>query len=183
MFQRKQLLKLLLVTLLVPSLSYALQSDQTKKLYIRSKSANMNRTTGIGIFTGNVVIDQGSTHVTGDKVTTINDKNKKLKEVIIEGLHGNFAHYKTLTEVKKPALYATARTIKYFPQKHYVILLKDANIKQGTDTIDGQHLEYDIEKQVLNSTAVTSKKGLNSRTTIVIQPDGSTSSSTSTGNS
>lgn len=178
---RKPLLSLSLLLLLLPSLSVALQSDQSKKLYIRSKTANINRTTGVGIFIGDVVIDQGTTHVTGDKVITHNDKHHKLKEVIIIGLHGNFAHYKTLTELKKPPLYATARTIKYYPKSHYVILLKDGHIKQGTDSIDGQHLEYDIQKQVLNSTAITKTNGKNSRTTIVIQPDGS--SSTKAGNS
>lgn len=178
---RKQLLSLSLFILLIPSISVALSSDQTKKLYIRSKTANINRTTGIGVFIGDVVIDQGTTHVTGDKVITYNDKNNKLKQVTIIGLNGHFAHYKTLTELKKPPLYATARTIKYYPKSHYVILIKDGHIKQGTDSIDGQHLEYDIQKQVLNSTAITKTNGKNSRTTIIIQPDGS--SSTKTGNS
>lgn len=182
MLLKKQRLSLCFFALLATSLSgLALNTDQNQKLYIVSQTADMNRTTGIGIFKGDVVIDQGTTHVTGDQVVTHNDKNNKLEEVVITGINNNLASYKTLTETGKPPLVATAGTIKYYPQQHYVILLKSASIKQGANSINGEHLEYDIAKQLLNSTATALTGGGPSRTTIVIQPDGNTSISSTPG--
>lgn len=142
--------------------------DQNEKATIVSQSADINRSTGISVFKDNVKIDQGSTHVKGDIITTYNDENNEVKEAIVEGLNGNLAQYQTVVEQGKPVLYAKAKIIKYYPQKKYIVLLGNASIVQGTDSIAGDELEYDIEKQHLISK--NNKSSGQGRTTIIISP-------------
>ncbi len=172
---------LLMFILLLPLTSFALSSDNTKELIVNAKTASMNRSTGMNSYKGNVIIKQGSTEVRGDQVDTKADKNNKLQEIIIRGFNGHLAHYKTITDEGKPPLVASAHTIKYYPQRHFVILLKDASIEQDKNKIRGEHLEYDITKLILTSSSEPLKGGKRSRTTIIVQPNGDTSITTTPG--
>ncbi len=156
--------------LIFPMLAIAeLPSDKNAKLFIASNTAELNKETGISIFTGDVKIDHGSTHVTADKLTTYSDEKSHVVKAIAVGKAGNIATYESMTDVGKPPLVATAETIEYYPQKHYVILLGNAHVTQGENSIAGPHLEYDLEKQLLVTKTDSQKsKG---RTEIIIQPN------------
>lgn len=160
---------LLALCLALPLIGFAeLPSDKTAKLYITSDTADLNKSTGISIFIGNVKVNHGSTHVTADKLTTYSDKKNQIVKAIAEGENGNLATYQTMTDPNKPPLNATALVIQYFPQQHYVILIGQANAVQGKDSISGPRLEYDVAKQILLSKTIPGTS--NGRTTIVIQP-------------
>lgn len=158
----------------LPLLSSAdIPSDKTAKMYITSDYAELSKSTGVSIFTGNVKVDRGSTHLTADKLTTYSNQKNQLIKIIAESTGNGLATYETLTAVNKPPLEASAQMIQYDPQKHYVILRGKAFVKQGADSISGPQLEYDITKQLLVSKTVT--KSNTGRTQIIVQPDGSTS--------
>lgn len=163
--------KLLFVFMLIfPLLTFAdLPSDKTAKLYITSDSAELNKLTGISIFTGNVKVDHGATHVTADILTTYSDQKNQVIKAVAEGKNGRLATYQTMTDPKKPPLNAKALIIQYFPQRHYVILIGQAYAVQGTDSIQGPRLEYDLTNQLLITKNVPGTSG--GRTEIVIQPD------------
>ena len=57
-------------------------------------------------------------------------------------------------------------------QKKCCILNKDAIVTQGNNSFSGEHIVYNLVKQTVISNA---KKG--SRTTIIIKPDGSNTTS------
>lgn len=165
------LLSLLSIYSLASVAEFQLQPSNTEKLFVSSETAEINRQSGIGVYVTDVTIDQGDTHVTGDKATTHDDETGKLKEVIIESSSKQLAHYRTLVEEGKPELHAKAKTIKYYPQKNYIVLIGTASIVQGEDTIRGTQLEYDINKQVLKSHQQAKNGNPPSRTTIVIDPN------------
>lgn len=173
LIQKKYLISFILIginTFMLPCLAMAeLPGDKNAKAYIVANSAEINKTSGISIFTGDVKIDHGSTHVTADKVTTYTDQNNHVVKAIALGLNGNLATYQTLNDPKKPPLVAKAQTIQYFPPQHYVILIGNAVVTQGKDSISGQHLEYDLTKKLLlTKTNIGETTG---RTQIIIQPD------------
>lgn len=150
------------------SISYALDSDQKQPLLISSDTADLNNQTGVGIYTGNVTIDQGSTHVRGNKVTSYSENNK-ITQVIVEGDKKTQARYESMVDPKKPPLIAIADTIQYFPDKNYAILLGHAYVQQGENSIAGEHLEYDLTNKILKSINTSSKQAV--RTHIVIDPN------------
>jgi lipopolysaccharide export system protein LptA len=147
---------------------YALPNDNQEKLYIAADNADINRETGIGIYSGNVQVTRGSTELSANKLTTYSDKNNQMIKAIAEGTLNNLATYHTLTDPNSPPLVAKAVMITYFPDKHYVILDNQAEIIQGKNSIKSPHLEYDLQKQIL----VTKKNKDNNkeRTMIIIQP-------------
>ncbi|MFN7097125.1 MAG: lipopolysaccharide transport periplasmic protein LptA [Gammaproteobacteria bacterium] len=161
---------LLLLLFIVPKISFAeIASDQTAKLYITSDSAELNKSTGISTFTGNVKVDHGTTHVTCDKLTTYSDNQNHVVKAVAEGENGNLATYQTMTDPQKPVLNAKAEVIQYFPQRHYVILIGQAYVIQGKDSVAGPQLEYDVKNQVLITKTVPG--AATGRTQIVIQPN------------
>ncbi len=167
MIQLKPLLFLLCLSSLV-SIGYALDSDQQKPLLISAETADLNSQTGVGVYTGNVTIDQGTTHVRGDKVTSYSENNK-ITQVVVVGDKKKQAHYESVLDVGKPPLVATADIIKFFPEKNYAILLGHAYVQQGKNSIMGEHLEYDIAHKNLKSLTVPNAKA--ARTQIVIDPN------------
>lgn len=170
LFRRYLIPSLMFLTLFTPLTTFAeIASDQTAKLYITSDSAELNKSTGISIFTGNVKVDHGTTHVTCDKLTTYSDKNNHVVKAVAEGENGDLATYQTMTDPQKPVLNAKAEVIQYFPQRHYVILIGQAYVIQGTDSVAGPRLEYDLKNQVLITKTIPG--AATGRTQIVIQPN------------
>ena len=108
---------LCMLSIAIPGLAFVNNSDSNKPLSITSESAAFNRSTGVGTYERNVEIDQGTTHVRGDVVKTIQEKDNKLKEIIINGSANKQAYYEALVEPNKPKLVATANQIRYFPKK------------------------------------------------------------------
>jgi len=159
----KQLSKLLLC--LLPIVSYALDSDSEQPMYFESDTAEINQKTGIGIYQGNVRIDQGSSHLTAVHATTTSDENNKLIEATADGDTQQQAHYWTLTEADEPELHAHANRIEFYVKDNKIILIGNATVIQGEDSYHAPRIEYDILKEEVISP--TSKDG---RTTIIIHP-------------
>ena len=59
----------LILVLGYPLLCNALESDSQQPLFIEADGADISETTGVSIYTGNVVISQGSIRLSADKVT------------------------------------------------------------------------------------------------------------------
>ena len=161
------------IALLLPLTASAFINDADAKqpITISAETVSVNRSTGEGIYQHDVKIDQGSTHIRGEKVTTNNDGHNKLAKITIEGQRLKKASYETQMDANKPVLIASANIIYYFPQKNYVILTGDANIVQGDNSIQGEHIEYDIKAQRMRATAVENNKGEKTRTTLIIKPE------------
>lgn len=161
-------LLILQIMMIIPLSSYALPSDNEKPMQIAANSAEMNRETGTAVYQDNVEIDQGTTHIRGNKLTTYNNNHNKLERAVVEGNTNELAHYRTLTDINKPELKADAVKITFYAIKRYVILEGKARINQGKDIITGERLEYDLTKRQLKAPQQTKT---HSRTTIIIEPD------------
>ncbi len=119
---------------------------------------NANTTTLIG----DVIITQGTTIVTADKVIIYSDKQNQIKQAIATG---NLATYTTVTDPAKPKLHALAQTIQYSPLSGDIILIGQAHVQQGDNSVTAPRLNYNMTSQTVVSPATE-----NGRTTIVIQP-------------
>lgn len=157
---------LVLLSLWLPVSALALTSDQQLPMTVQADKADIDHQSGIGIYTGNVVVDQGSSHLQASTAKTITDKSNALTQAIAEGVPGHPAKFRTLTSEDKPELTATAEKIEIYPQQHKIVLLGNAMVTQGTDTFSAPRIEYDTQAQ--HVVTAPSKTG---RTTIVIHPN------------
>jgi lipopolysaccharide export system protein LptA len=142
----------------------ALPSDITQSLHISADTSQVNYKTGSNNYQGNVKIDQGSSHLSADRLTTKNNKQHKMDEAIAYGIY-QLAHYWTTPKQGDKLFNAFAQVITLYPQKGLVVLEGDVIVTQGKNSFHGPTLIYNLYDQTV--TAPATKKGLS---TIVIEP-------------
>ncbi|HCA89108.1 MAG: lipopolysaccharide transport periplasmic protein LptA [Legionellaceae bacterium] len=146
------------------SISFALPEDKAKKAYLLAQSVELNQQTHQGIYIGEVTFDQGTTHLRADKATTLSDPKNKLLEARAYGNTKKLAHYWTKTAPNKPELHAFAEQIHYYPPKHLVVLIGQARVLQGEDSLSADKICFDTLKKHVTSSNKQSK------TIIIIHP-------------
>lgn len=162
MFQARSFI--ILIGIFFSISAFALPGDVSKPLSIVATSSVFNYKTGSNLYEGNVKIDQGTTHLTADRVVTQNDKQHKINMAVAYGIY-RLAEYTTLPKKDDLIFHAKAKVIKFFPQTSLIILEGDVFITQGENSFQGPLILYNMKDQLV--TAPASKLG---RATIVIEP-------------
>lgn len=155
-------LVLLISLLFITSISWGLKSDSQLPAKFNSDQILFNQKTGVTIFVDNVQMDQGSTHLTADKVTIYKDKNNKIYKVVAEGKQ---AHYTTLPDGETKPLDAYADTIEYYTQEKKAVLDGNAYVVQEPNQLRATHIVYDMANKNITSTATAG-----SQSVLVLQP-------------
>jgi lipopolysaccharide export system protein LptA len=156
---------LLLLSLIVTMQANALQQDSKEKIYIVANSTLYNYKTGNTTYEGNVKVDQGTTHITADRLTTKTNQEHKINEMIAYGIKG-MAHYWTLPNPNNPETHANAKIIKFYPGSSTVFLQQNATVIQGENSFQGQLILYNRADQTVYVPA--SNTG---RAVVVYNPD------------
>lgn len=151
---------------ILPPDGFALPNDRFQIMQLSANSAELIQEQHLGIYTGNVQMDQGSTHLRADQAMTKGNQENKLIEAIATGSQDEPAHYWTLTATDKPPLHAYANKICYYPEQHLIKLIGEAHIEQGNDSFSAPEIIYDT----LHQHVLTKSRG-QSRTTIIIHPE------------
>ena len=153
------------IFLLLSTALFASQNSSDKKINIVADSQEFNYRTGVNIYEGNVKIDQGTTHLSADRVTTKNNQQHKILEAIAYGTK-QLAKYTTIPKPGDPVLEAQAKIIKFYPPSETIVLEGDVIVTQGENSFHGPTIIYNMKDQTV--TAPASKTG---RATIIIDPD------------
>lgn len=143
----------------------ALPIDKKEKVHIVSDTWTYNYKNGSSIFEGHVKVDQGTTHIRADRLTTKNNNQHKMEEAIAYGVQ-NLAHYWTLPAVGDPEIHAIARVIKFYPLTSNITLEKEVTVTQGENSFQGQLIHYNMNDQTI---AVPASK--NGRAVVIYNPD------------
>lgn len=143
----------------------ALPSDIKKKIYIVADSTVYHYKKGIKIFTGHVKVDQGTTHLTADKVITKDNRQHQIEEITALGFDQQ-AHFWTLGKEGEKEIHALAKMIKYNPLIANVSLEENVQVEQGENNFKGQLIHYNMDDQTI--TVPASK---NARAELVYTPD------------
>jgi lipopolysaccharide export system protein LptA len=165
MYLTRKLSQLVLTLLCAPFVVFALPDDSKQIMHIVADATTFNYKTGSTTYEGNVKIDQGSTHLTADRVTTTNNSKHKIEEAIAYGLNNKLAEYVTLPKQGDAILRAKAKTIKFYPGNSTVLLEGNVIVMQGKNSFEGPVVIYNMKDQIV--TAPASKTG---RATVVIEP-------------
>jgi lipopolysaccharide export system protein LptA len=144
---------------------FALQQDKKENIYITADSTVYNYKTGVNIFEGHVKVDQGSTHIRADKLTTKNNDQHKIQEAIAYGIHEQ-AHYWTTTIIGQPDVHAKANVIKFYPIDSNIILEQHVFMTQADNSFRGQMVLYNMTTQT-----ITVPASQNGRAVLVYHPD------------
>ena len=121
---------------------FALSTDKDQDIEIYADSAVLDELNNTSIYTGNVIVIQGSIYMTGDKMTVYNDDNDELEVLIMEGKP---ATHRQLPDNSTVYDKSRALTMEYYEKKNLIYLIEEAWSKQGDGEISGVCIEYDTE--------------------------------------
>ena len=121
---------------------YALSTDKDQPIEVEADEAELDDLNDISIYRGNVIVTQGSIHMTGDVMTVYSKGGDELDYIIIEG---NPATYQQLPDNSTVHDQARAKRMEYHETKNLVVLIRDAWVKQDTSTLVGERIEYNTE--------------------------------------
>jgi len=151
----------------------ALATDRNQPIELEADTADIDDLKGISIYTGNVILTQGSLVIKAYKLTLYNDNNKELEKAVAVG-NNKLATFKQRPEGKDQDLRARAETMIYFLKKDKIHLLKKAHVEQSGDTFSGDKIIYDTKNETVVASSKKDKSGKpvksGSRVKVTIQP-------------
>lgn len=120
--------------------AHALSTDSEKPISILADQAEHNDATRITIYRGNVVIDQGSLHITGDTVTINFDAQDEVTKITAIGVP---AHFRQLPDGDTNHRKAWAKQMEYFPEQDLIMLMGEALYEKDGSRVQADRLVYD----------------------------------------
>lgn len=171
----KWLFLLLCVNLFfLPVSVMALTSDRDQPIELEADSADIDDLKGISIYSGNVVLIQGSMVIKAHKLTLYTDKNRELEKAVAVGDMDKLATFKQRPEGKDSDFRARASTMIYYLKKDKIHLLKKAHVWQDGDTFSGDKIIYDTKQETVIASSKKDEHGkpikTGSRVKVTIQP-------------
>ena len=122
--------------------------DNKQPVNIQADQLQASEKAGKSIYSGNVVVTQGSLTIKGDQIEVLHPKGK-LSQAITTGTPAIFKRY---NQTEKAWVNGKANRIEYDTKAKTVLLIGDAEVEQpGKHKISGSKLFYDLEKQLLNA--------------------------------
>jgi lipopolysaccharide export system protein LptA len=155
-----------LLSLALPNtLALALPGDREQPIQITAEKALRDEKKGVTIYTGNVVLVQGSMELEADTLT-IYHTSEKADQMIAEG---NPAKMRQQPELDKAVVHAQGKVITYFRSEDKVNLRTDAKIEQDGAVVSGDSIDYFIAKELI--TAQSDKTQPDNKVVVVIPPN------------
>lgn len=112
---------------------------------LEADQAQMSQATGTGIYTGNVVLTQGSVTIEGDRMTVHTQAGRTLERVIVEGAPARFEQRREAAE----PIRGQAPRMEYHADTEHVLLLGGAILVQGRNEFTGERIRYElVDEQV-----------------------------------
>lgn len=155
------LLFLGIMTGLMTPAAFAAKADRSKPIDVSANEKVTDYKQGTSIYTGNVVINQGSLHATGDKATLYVQNGQLVRAVLV----GNPATFQELDD-KGQLVKGSANDANYLAQQQKIILTGNAKLDRQGDTLSSQQITYDMNAEVVKAGG----KAGGDRVHVVIQP-------------
>lgn len=144
--EHRRLLALGLLAL--ASTARALPDDRDQPVKVVADSASFDQKSGIAVYTGKVVIQQGTLEVHADQVTVTVDKDGHVQRSVATGKP---ALYQQVTDPKKGPVHAEADKIDYDMAAQKMILTGNAKLHQDTSSFTGSVITYLMEQQQVDA--------------------------------
>jgi lipopolysaccharide export system protein LptA len=132
----------LLAGLFLSFQAWCLSTDKEQPIEIEADTAELDDRKGVTVYTGDVIVTQGSIRMTGDRMTVYYTDNKELDVVIMDGQP---ATYRQLPDDSEIYDEAEALQMEYYGKKNLIILTDKAVVKQEGLRFSGKRIEYDTE--------------------------------------
>ena len=134
---------LLILSLLLSAMAAALPNDRQQTISIESDSAERNEKTGLTVYSGNVIISQGSILIEAEEIT-LHYQGSKISRIECTGTP---ASYQQRPQAEGAMLVARAEHIDYLLASDQIILKRNAVLSRNGTIIKGDSIDYDIKNE------------------------------------
>lgn len=158
----------LVALLLGPSLqAIALPEDSSQPIRIQANTANLDDRRSIAVYTGDVIVTQGSMRLTGNEVTLTTNADGEVRKIVSVG---NPATFRQTPNPDKGPVNARGQTIEYYAIEERVVLITNAHLDQEGNTFEGEYVTYNVAEEVVDAGRPGDSAEQPSRIEMVIQP-------------
>jgi len=142
--------------------THALDSDRDQPVHIEADKATYNQQTGVTVYTGNVIVTQGTIRLQADTVTANLDQAHSLKDVTA---NGKPAKFQQKVQPDKGIVYGEGNTVYYDAANAQVTARGNAHITQDGSSFTGDTLRYGLKQGDIEG------NGNGGRVTMTIPPN------------
>jgi len=153
----------LLALCLFSSPLWALSSDKNKPVEVEADSFNLDDAKKLTIYSGNVIITQGSMEIMADKMTIYGARGTTDKVIAI----GNPVKFKQQPDGKQSLIRGEAQRFEYLVSKDTLVLINKATLWQGGSTFSSDRITYDSKRSIVKA---GDKNSTSKRVKITLQP-------------
>lgn len=125
----------------------ALSTDPQQPVQIEADFAELDDEEHTTVYIGNVVVDQGSIHMTGDRLRVNFTENKDMKDAYLEGRPATFKQ----TPDHDEDVHGQALKIEYHAEQSLLNLIEKARVTQGERLFEGHRINYDTKKSIITA--------------------------------
>lgn len=137
---------LMLALLLTSPATLAAKADRNQPIDVSANEKITDYKNGTSIYTGLVVINQGSLHATGDKATLF-VKNGQLVRAELEGKPATFQELDEKNQLVK----GSASHASYLALEQKIILTGDAQLNRQGDKLAAQRITYNMKDEIVQA--------------------------------
>ena len=174
-FFKPSLLKFIFTCLCFLSMTspnvFAEKADRDKPIELESDTMTSNDSKNTSVYTGNVILTQGTLLIKADELTVREDNQGFQHSTSV----GNPTTFKQKREGKNDYIEGSAQRIEYDGRMDKVHLYIKAWVKQGQDVIYGDYIMYDANAEFAKAMSGNTKNKAGetvpgARTRAIIQP-------------
>ncbi len=123
--------------------AHALDSDREQPVHLEADHATYNQQTGVTVYSGNVILTQGTIRVQADSVTANLDQARSIKDVTAIGKPAKFQQK---ISPDKGIVYGEGNKVFYEAATAQIILTGNAKITQDNSSFNGNTLRYGMKQ-------------------------------------
>lgn len=143
------------------------RADRDKPLHIQADQAQVDDASQTSVFTGNVILTQGTLVIRGDKIVIVQDKDG-FKRGTTSGHQSSFRQKR---EGLDEYVEGYGDRIEYDTKTEVLDLYGKARMKRVMDEANGEHITYDSKTEVFRVVGSTNPNApLQGRAHAVLQP-------------
>lgn len=150
------------------------RADRDKPVYLEADRAtvedvNRKESSRVSIFTGNVILTQGTMRISADKVIMKEDLNGFRQATAV----GDLVSFRQKRDGLDEYVEGWSQRVEYDSKADKIELFRQARLKRGSDEVQGDYISYDMNSeffQVIGSKERGDEAGTDKRVRITIQP-------------
>ncbi len=149
---------------------YALSTDSEQDISLSADSANIQAQTGISIYSGNVILIQGSMQLSSDELTLYHNEQRQIEKIVAIG---NPVLFKQRPDGKDEDINANAKEMTYLVMDQQLQLSEQAVFWQKSGSFRGENIIYNMKTNSVSALATFDKSGEvkpSSRVHVTISP-------------